>query len=108
MSIVWSRYSCYYLFLLRYCVDFRTSTGPGRGLVFVYREVLGGCAIYEGNGVSNFWTIFPHRACTNYPYGIGEGRLTLEDQLLVYSTDAMNGSVRVPPGIGAQWIRVGC
>ena len=43
----------------------------------------GGYIIYGGNGVSNFWTIFPLRVCTNYPHGLRGGSLTLEDQLLV-------------------------
>ena len=51
----------------------------------------------EVMGFPIFWTLFPHRACTNYPHGIRGGSLTLEDQLLVVSADAMNGSVRVPP-----------
>ena len=46
----------------------------------------------EVMGFPIFELFFPYRA-TNYPYGIGEGRLTLKDQLVVDSTDAMNGSV---------------
>ena len=91
---------CCYLFLLRFCVDLVTSMGPGRGgsSSSTHMEVWVATSSLEVMGVSKiFWTIFPLRACTNYPHGLRGGSLTLEDQLLVVSTDAMNGSVRVPP-----------
>jgi hypothetical protein len=67
------------------------------GLIFVYREVWVATPSMKVMGFPICGLFFSHRACTNYPHGIRGGSLTLKDQLLVDSTDAMNGSVRVPP-----------
>ena len=70
-----------------------------RGLIYVCREVRGGAApSMEVMGFPFLDSLFPPSSFVRITHtGLRGGSETFEDQLLVGSTDAMNGSVRVPP-----------